>query len=228
MVAVLRQGAGMRQMPGMEPLVLTEDLLADAVAQLCVRETRFVAVVERHGVPSLRQGKPGLEGLLHLVTEQFLSLQAADAIWQRLRRRLTSMAAPSILEVEATELVSLGLSRTKARSFHHIADAVGNGALPLESFPHSPDDDVRAHLLKLHGVGPWTAENYLLSVLLRPDAWPTGDVALQASAQDLFGLDERPQGKAMAQLGERFRPWRAVAARLLWSHYRGLKAMAPA
>jgi DNA-3-methyladenine glycosylase II len=88
-------------------------------------------------------------------------------------------------------------------------------------------DDGAAHkaLVALPGIGPWTADIYLLSVLLRPDAWPWGDVALQCAAQHLFALPERPGKAAMLELGERFRPHRAVAARLLWAHYRGMKQM---
>ncbi|MFO1032705.1 MAG: DNA-3-methyladenine glycosylase 2 family protein [Hyphomicrobiales bacterium] len=201
--------------------LLSESLLAEAAALLSVAEPRFAGVVARHGLPSLRHGVAGLEGLLHLVTEQFLSLRAADAIWQRLRARLSPFTPDTILACPADELYGLGLSRAKVKSFHGIAEAAPDFA----GFQALPDEAVRQALLALPGVGPWTAENYLLSCLLRPDAWPVGDIALQNAARDLFGLPVRPTAPELARIGEQFAPWRAVAARLLWSHYRGMKAL---
>jgi DNA-3-methyladenine glycosylase II len=160
------------------------------------------------------------------VTEQFLSLAAAKAIWLRVRTRLEPFDAPTIIACSQEELLGLGLSRAKAASFHGIASAALAGHFVPARHGDMGDDAVRVELMKLPGVGPWTAENYLLSTLLRPDAWPAGDVALQAAAHDLFALPERPREKPMVLLGERFRPYRSVAARLLWSHYRSLKAMA--
>jgi DNA-3-methyladenine glycosylase II len=124
--------------------------------------------------------------------------------------------------------VALGLSRAKAKSFHGLAHAVASGVLDFETLEAM--DDVTAHktLVALPGIGPWTADIYLLSVLQRPDAWPWGDVALQAAAQNLFDLQERPDKMAMLALGQKFQPYRAVAARLLWAHYRGMKQMSQA
>jgi DNA-3-methyladenine glycosylase II len=87
------------------------------------------------------------------------------------------------------------------------------------------DDEIMAQLTRLHGIGRWTAEIYLLSCLARSDVWPAGDIALQAAAHDLFGLPERPTERALRQLAEPWQPWRAVAARLLWAHYRHLRGV---
>jgi DNA-3-methyladenine glycosylase II len=207
---------------------LDEMQLAQAVRALCRKDKRFKAVVKQHGLPALRASSGGLETLLQMVTEQFLSLAAAAAIWKRLHNRLQPHDPTIILACPQEELVALGLSRAKARSFHGLAQAVVSGQLDFEGL--SGMDDVMAHkaLVALPGIGPWTADIYLLWVLLRPDAWPWGDVALQAAAHHLFELPERPEKTAMLELGERFRPHRAVAARLLWSHYRGLKKMSQA
>jgi DNA-3-methyladenine glycosylase II len=207
---------------------LDDEHLAKAVRSLCRKDKRFTAVVKLHGLPSLRATVGGLEAVLQMVTEQFLSLAAAAAIWKRLHARLQPHHPNIILACSQEELVSLGLSRAKAKSFHGLAQAVASGAMDFAALEAM--DDVTAHkaLVALPGIGPWTADIYLLSVLLRPDAWPWGDVALQAAAQNLFDLPQRPDKAGMIELGERFRPNRAVAARLLWAHYRGMKQMSQA
>ncbi len=207
---------------------LDDEILAKAVRSLCRKDKRFAAVVKQHGLPSLRATAGGLEAVLQMVTEQFLSLAAAAAIWKRLHARLQPHHPSIILECPQEELMTLGLSRAKARSFHGLAEAVASGAMDFAALETM--DDMTAHktLVALPGIGPWTADIYLLSVLLRPDAWPWGDVALQAAAQNLFDLQERPDKLAMLAIGQKFQPYRAVAARLLWAHYRGMKQMSQA
>lgn len=209
-------------------LCLDDTSLQKAVSALCRKHPCFNSVVRQHGVPSLRASAGGLETILQMVTEQFLSLAAAAAIWKRLKQRLTPCNAGRVLACPQEELVALGLSRAKARSFHRLASAVATGRFSFEALVHM--DDVAAYktLVALPGIGPWTADIYLLSVLLRSDAWPWGDVALQAAAHDLFKLPARPGKSEMVLLGESFKPHRAAAARLLWAHYRGLKQMSQA
>jgi DNA-3-methyladenine glycosylase II len=207
---------------------LDEDGLAQAVRLLQRREPRFRPVVKRHGMPSLRASQGGLAALLQMVTEQFLSLSAAAAIWHRCCTHLGQVEAHTVLACPQDQFLALGLSRAKAKSFHGLAEAVRNGALDFAALHEMEDAAAHKALVALPGIGPWTAEIYLLSVMLRPDAWPWGDVALQAAAQDLFELSQRPGKAEMLDLGERFKPFRAVAARLLWSHYRHLKQMSQA
>jgi DNA-3-methyladenine glycosylase II len=207
---------------------LDEAQLAKAVRVLCRREKRFAVIVKQHGLPSLRASAGGLEAVLQMVTEQFLSLAAAAAIWKRLHTRLDPHHPEIILACPQEELVALGLSRAKAKSFHGLAQAVALGEMDFAALDGMEDEVAHKALVALPGIGPWTADIYLLSVLLRPNAWPWGDVALQAAAQDLFGLPERPDKLAMLTLGHKFEPYRAVAARLLWAHYRGLKKMSQA
>ena len=127
--------------------------------------------------------------------------------------------------MEHTRLMALGLSGAKARTFQALAKAVCEGHLQFDELAGVSDDDVVQRLQKNKGIGPWTADIYLLSAMGRADAWPAGDLALQAAAQDLFGLPGRPGPQDMKRLAEAWRPIRSVAARLLWSHYRGLKGM---
>lgn len=207
---------------------LDQASLDKAVKKLLRSHPEFKAVVKRHGMPSLRASAGGLSGLLQMVTEQFLSLAAAAAIWKRLELRISPCDVHAVLTCPQEELVALGLSRAKAKSFHGLAQAVHSGSFSFEAL--AAMDDVAAHkaLVALPGIGPWTADIYLLSVLLRSDAWPWGDVALQAAAEHLFQLPARPGRAEMIALGEYFKPHRAVAARLLWAHYRGLKQMSQA
>lgn len=202
---------------------LTDAAIAAAVDRLCEKEKRFRPIVDVHGLPALRQGEQGLSGLLMIVTEQFLSLAAARAIWLRLEQRLSPFAAESVLAANDSDLLALGLSNAKVKSFKGIAAAFAGNPRLGEALHRHPDEEAKKALLALPGIGPWSADIYLLSSLLRPDVFPSGDLALQAAAQNLFGLRARPGPGKLLKLSEKWRPWRAVAARLLWSHYRGLK-----
>ena len=205
--------------------ISSEDGLAAAVRALTAAEPRFAAITARHGLPPLRLVAPGLATLCKIITEQAISLTAADRIWQRLEARFPGFAAAGLAASSEAELMALGLSGGKARGFRALAAAVGNGQCPLGDFASLGDDAVRAHLTAIPGIGDWTADVYLLAALGRSDVWPVGDIALQEAARDLFGLEARPGGKAMGALAEPWRPWRAAAARLLWSHYRHLRRL---
>lgn len=201
----------------------TEADLNQAIAQLFSVEPRFARVLERHGLPSLRHMEPGLKSLLRIVTDQLISLKAGEAIWRRLEARLGDFECANVRDCPIDELRALGLSGTKAKTFHAAADAFRH--LDHAEIETLPDREVLTHLTRIHGIGPWTADIYLLSALRRADAWPSGDLALQVAAQDLLGLPGRPEAKSMIALAAGWSPVRAAAARLLWSHYRGLKGM---
>jgi DNA-3-methyladenine glycosylase II len=205
-------------------LASPEDV-AEGVAALRRTEPRFGRIAEVTGLPALRREEPGLKGLLRIVTDQMISLKAAEAIWARIEVALYPCDADAVLRRRQATLMKLGLSGHKARSFRALALAVRDGTLPLERFAGMPDDEISAALTALHGIGPWTAEIYLLSCLGRPDVWPAGDVALQMAVQDAFGLPERPGERDMRVMAEAWRPWRAVAARLLWAHYRHVRGL---
>jgi DNA-3-methyladenine glycosylase II len=198
--------------------------LENAVTALCAVEPRFAAVVKIHGVPSLRVSPQGLEGLLIIITEQFLSLKAAAAIWVRLKQRLGECDPETVLACSGDELLALGLSRAKVKSFH----AVAASQMDFHGFAALDERTITQKLCALPGVGPWTADIYLLSVMGAADAWPVGDLALRIAAQDFLKLEARPEISEMTALAENWRPNRAVAARLLWSHYRGLKGLGQA
>ena len=199
--------------------------LENSVIELCSIEPRFQFILDKHGLPSLRISPQGLEGLLMIVTEQFLSLQAAAAIWARVRKRIEPFDAETILNLSVEELLSLGLSRAKAKTFYETAQRVLNGELDFKALEKQDEENVVRQLCKLPGVGPWTADIYLLSVMGASDAWPAGDLALRIAVHDFLKLNDRPHIKDMPHHAEAWRPHRATAARLLWSHYRGLKGL---
>jgi DNA-3-methyladenine glycosylase II len=203
----------------------TEADLAEGVQWLLACESRFSRVIETCGLPPLRRAPGGLQGLLRIITEQMISLRAADAIWQRLERELAPLDPQAILKRRHATLMKLGLSGAKSRAFHALARAAHRGEFQPDRLNEHSDEQAVAALIALPGIGPWTADIYVLSCLGRADAWPTGDLALQASAADLFGLANRPDARAMLTLAETWRPWRSVAARLLWAHYRRLKGL---
>ena len=208
--------------------IATHEQLGAAVAGLIAIEPLFAKVVEAHGLPPLRAMDGGLAGLLRIVTDQMISLRAGQAIWRRLAAELHPFDPVQLARLEISGFMRMGLSAAKARTFIAAAQAVAEGSLDFETLHRLSDDDALAQLTSLPGIGPWTADIYLLGAMARRDAWPSGDLALQVAAQHLFGLASRPDGRAMSFLAETWRPWRAVAARLLWSHYRGLRGLSQA
>jgi DNA-3-methyladenine glycosylase II len=204
----------------------TEADLRAAVETLLRTEPRFAAVIENHGSPPLRRMDGGLAGLLRIVTDQMISLKAGEAIWARLERELRPFDAATIARKREARLMRLGLSGAKARAFKQLAKAAASGALDFDNLHRMPDEMAWAALTALPGIGPWTADIYLLSAMGRADAWPAGDLALQAAVQHLFGMPQRPDARTLAAMAESWRPFRSVGARLLWSHYRGLRGLA--
>jgi DNA-3-methyladenine glycosylase II len=194
--------------------------LAAAVGCLIATEPRFAAVVARHGLPPLRQAEAGLKSLLRIVTDQLISLKAGEAIWKRLASELKTFGPDDILAISESQLRALGLSRAKARTFHAAALAFRD-----PKFISSDPGCLMQSLTEIPGIGPWTANIYLMTVARAADCWPAADLALQRAAADLLLLDGKPGLREMTALGDAWRPHRTAAALLLWSHYRGMKHM---
>jgi len=171
------------------------------------------------GDPPLRRQAAGFRGLAGIVVAQQLSAASAAAIW----RRTVGVVKPFQPEVMAAlsdaELRGAGLSRPKVRTLRAVSEAVINGTLDFKRLRHASDADLREALTAVSGIGPWTADIYVMFCLGRPDAFAPGDLALQLSAQSAFSLKSRPDASEIEALAERWRPWRSVAALLLWSYY---------
>ena len=202
-------------------LPLTQARLVAAVAELTGQDKDLAGIVERFGSPPLWDREPGFATLLHIILEQQVSLASAQAAFDRLRASADPLTPTAFLALSDDELLVIGFSRQKARYGRALATAVRDGTLDLKGLERLDDDEVHAALQALPGIGPWTSTIYLLMVLGRPDVWPVGDIALAESVGQIKGLGRRPDAVEMQVLGEAWRPYRSVAARLFWLDYLG-------
>jgi DNA-3-methyladenine glycosylase II len=201
------------------PKRLTRASLARGVAALAEADADLARVARAYGVPPVWERDEGFPTLVLVILEQQVSLASALAAFERLKAAASPLTPESFLALDEAALRAFGFSRQKALYCRLAARAVVEGELDFDALRSLDDDAARARLLRLKGVGPWTAEIYLLRALLRPDAWPSGDLALQVAAQEVKRLPARPSAAELDELAEAWRPWRAVAARLLWLHY---------
>ncbi len=174
------------------------------------------------GPPPLRRRAGGFEAVLQSIMGQQLSVASARAIWGRLAETCGHVTPERVLSLSDAECRAAGLSRQKMVYSRELARAVDEGRLKFRALARMPDEDAIAAMTQVKGVGRWTAEMYLMFALGRPDVWPVDDLAVVEAVRRLKGLEERPNRKEMAGIGEAWRPWRSVAARLMWHFYRKL------
>jgi DNA-3-methyladenine glycosylase II len=201
----------------------TDADLHKAIKRLVKADPRLKPVVDKAGLPSLRRRPAGFPGLCAIVVSQQLSTSSARAIWGRLQGAFDPFHHDSVRLARAPKLARLGLSAPKIKTLKAIGAAVAGGVIDLDAVGRMEADEAHAALVALHGIGPWTADIYLLFCLGHADAWPAGDLALQEAARMAFGLKTRPDAKKMAALAETWRPWRGVVAHLLWAYYAAVK-----
>lgn len=206
-------------MNAMSVAPLTEITLHAAVDELARRDADLARIVDRIGPPPLWAREPGFPTLVLLILEQQVSLASARAAFNRLEAALGAVTPAGVLSLSDDELRGVGFSRQKSGYARDLATAIQRGEFDPDHLAALDDDGVRRALTARKGIGPWTAEIYLLMVLRRPDAWPIGDLALATAVQQVKGLAQRPTPADLTALAEAWRPWRAVAARLLWHHY---------
>jgi DNA-3-methyladenine glycosylase II len=199
----------------MSSFIHTEADLDAAIARLVAADMRFGHVLSVAERPPLRRRADGFAGLVSIVVSQQLSVASAAAILGRLTAAIDPLEPAAVVRARSDKLKRTGLSAPKIRTLKAIAKAVAAGELDLGSLGRMPADEAHAALTAVHGIGPWTADIYLLACLGHADAWPAGDLALQEAAKLLLELEARPTTKEMAALADGWRPWRAVAARLL-------------
>ena len=198
---------------------LTEQKFRRTVRELGARDEVLAAIVDRHGVPEFWSRPGGFATLLLLILEQQVSLASARAAFNRVDKRVGGVTPETLLTLSDAELREDGFSRQKTRYARVLAGAIVSGELDLERIERLDDATARAALVALPGIGLWTADVYLLSALRRPDTWPVGDLALQEAARGVLALPTRPSPAELETIGERWRPHRATAARLLWHQY---------
>ena len=207
----------------MTHIIHTQADLDTAVGLLIKQDPRWQPVFETTGFPEIRRREGGYAGLCAIVCGQQVSTAAAAAIRARLFAAFEPFHHDTVRLARSEKLARLGLSRPKIRAVKEIGKAIARKHIDLDEVATMDADVAHAALIALHGIGPWTADIYLLFCLGNADAWPAGDLALQEAARIAFGLKTRPDTKAMAKLAEGWRPWRGVAAHLLWAYYHVVK-----
>jgi DNA-3-methyladenine glycosylase II len=201
----------------------TEADLAAGMTVLVAQDPRLAPMFALTGMPGLRRREAGFPGLCAIVCGQQLSTASAAAIRDRLFKAFDPFHHDAVRFARPAKLARLGLSRPKIKSIKAIGHAIAKGQINLDALARMEADKAHAELTALHGVGPWTADIYLLFCLGNADAWPAGDLALQEAARIGLGLRRRPDAKQMVKLAEAWRPWRGVAAHLLWAYYHVVK-----
>jgi DNA-3-methyladenine glycosylase II len=201
------------------PSPLTGETLSSGLQHLASRDADLSAILARLGAPPMWDREPGFPTLVHIILEQQVSLASARAAFDRLRTAAAPLTPEAFLTFDDARLKSIGFSRQKTGYARGLAQAMLERRLDLAELAGMPDGEVRRVLLKIKGIGPWSADIYLLMALRRPDVWPAGDLALAVAAQRIKRLPACPSSAELEAMGDAWRPWRAVAARLLWYYY---------
>lgn len=206
---------------------LTRDGLLEATAVLAARDPDLEEVVNQFGPPPLWSRRPGYASLAKIILEQQVSQASAAAIYRRLYQSIGGVSPDKVLRAGEQGLRKAGLTRQKAAYCVGIARAVRDGDLDLGGLSRMDTDSAHAELVRIRGIGPWTADVYLLMALGQADVWPHGDLALAKAAMQVKRLRQLPSYDRLRQIACQWSPWRAVAARILWHHYlSGRKAIA--
>ncbi|EAQ36249.1 DNA-3-methyladenine glycosidase II [Nitrobacter sp. Nb-311A] len=201
----------------------TQSDLDEAVTALVKQDSRLKPILARAGLPVLRRREAGFEGLAAIVCGQQLSTASAGAIWERLSAAFKPFHPDAIRDARADHLAGLGLSAAKIATLKLLSREISASRLNLDVLAEEDADAAHATLVRHRGIGPWTADVYLLFCLGHGDAWPAGDVALQEAIKVGLGLTMRPTPKQMMPLAEPWRPRRGAAAHLWWAYYKLIK-----
>jgi len=200
-------------------MVRTPESLSNSLRALAEREEAFARVLEAHGHPEPRASEPGVETLLRTIVGQQVSVQAARSMWNKLAAKFgQAVDLKSLLAASDEDMRAAGMSRQKAGYLRSLAGLVLSGELDLARLPDD-DEEAISELMKIKGIGRWSAEIYLLFAEGRHDVWPAGDLAVQIEIGKLMGLDGKPTEKQLRELAERWRPHRGAAAVLAWHSY---------
>ena len=196
---------------------LTNASLSSAAQVLAERDRGLASIYHRHGPPPMWGRRPGFSTLLRIILEQQVSLISARAMFERLRSNIEPFNELGFIAAGEPTLRSLGVTRQKAHYCVQLAQAFING--DLNHLTKMSDDDAHQALVRIKGVGPWTANIYLLMALKRPDIWPDGDIALATAVGRIRKMKTRPSFPELAKIATAWRPYRSVAARMLWQYY---------
>ena len=200
--------------PALTPLTFSAGLQA-----LAVRDDDLARVVAQYGPPPLWRRKASFATLVRIILEQQVSLASARAAFDRLAAVVAPFSAARFRRLDEGALRRAGLTRQKSVYTRDLAEAIATGRLRLNTLPDMTDAEAQQALMQIKGIGPWSADIYLLLALKRPDIWPRGDLALNSALKSLKNLKDSPSEATLAAIADRWRPWRAVAARILWHGY---------
>ena len=199
--------------------ILNSKSFTSALSELATIDQDLKGVIDRFGSPPMWSREPGFPTLVYIVLEQQVSLASARAAYERLCKTLPDFTPENFLKLDNVTLKKIGFSRQKTTYCRNIAVEIRDKILPIDQFADMPDDQIRLELQRIKGIGPWTTEIYLLMALNRPDVWPVGDLALFSAIQKVKNLSNLPTAEEFMRLGEPWKPWRSVAARILWHYY---------
>lgn len=203
--------------------VKTRKHIARGLDQLVRLDPRLKPVIKVSGEVPLRLQKPGFAGLARIVIGQQVSRASAEAIHARFANEITPQTPEAFLGAGEAAWIRIGLSRAKQSTLVGLSNAILNGALDMESLPALPADEAISRMTALKGIGPWTAEVYLLFCAGHPDIFPAGDLALQEAVRHAFSIEKRPTDKELRKISKCWSPQRGIAARLFWAYYKALK-----
>lgn len=198
---------------------LTEATVAKSAKELARRDQDLASILKQHGPPPLWARPPGFSTLVKIILEQQVSLASAASLFTRLKKNTVPFQPLRVLELGEGHLKSLGLTRQKTAYCLHLSASLAEKRLRLSQVARMSDADAKAALMEIKGIGAWSADVYLLMALRRPDIWPANDLALIIAATKLKQLDQRPNVNELFQIAEAWRPYRSVAARMLWQYY---------
>ncbi|SFB23820.1 DNA-3-methyladenine glycosylase II [Rhizobium sp. NFR07] len=199
-------------------IITCEADVAAGLEQLLLLDTRLAPIAELAGPLPLRLSEPGFAGLASIIVSQMVSRASADAIWRRIAAA-GPVTAPAYAALGPDVIATFGLSRAKAATLMALSQAVLDETVDLHGICELDGGEAMKRLTSLPGIGPWTAQVYLMFCAGHPDVFPSGDVALQASVGRAFGMDTRPDSKALAAMAAQWAPHRSIAARLFWAYY---------
>ena len=191
--------------------------------QLADKDTDLAFVFQNFGTPPLWKREANFATLIHIILEQQVSLASALSAFNKLKAKLGNITPEGVLSLTDDELKAAYFSRQKILYARNLAETIVSGQLNLPSLEHLPDEEVKIELKKIKGIGDWTADIYLLMAMLRADVMPKGDLALHVAWQRLKQLEARPTSDEFQQIAQKWKPFRAVAARLLWHYYLSAK-----
>ena len=199
--------------------MLNEKNILEAVRILTDRDPALASIVQRYGAPPLWFRPPGFATLILIILEQQVSLSSARAAYNRLEKSLGELTPTNFVKLNDAELKIIGFSRQKTNYGRQLAKDILDDSVDLEALEKLPDEKARSQLMEIKGIGRWSADIYLLMALRRPDIWPHNDLALIKTVSKIKGLERPPSSHEWEAIGEAWRPWRSVAARLAWLEY---------